>query len=277
MESEIEVPGELLDRLRGRLLVVTGSGVSAESGIPTFRGRDGYWRSYDPMTLATPEAFARDPALVWEWYAERRARIRGARPNAGHEAIARLMAGARDALLVTQNVDDLHERAGTPLDRLVHIHGEILVSRCTRCAFETRDDVDACADEGASEPLASSVHASQVRASRVGAPDPRAPQTTLPRCPSCNALLRPGVVWFGEALDPRNIARIEDFFTTPIDLVIAAGTTATFPYIVDWATRGGALVEINPEESGTTPWARWRFRAPAARVLPLLVSRSHPG
>lgn len=83
------------------------------------------------------------------------------------------------------------------------------------------------------------------------------------------------MVWFGEALDPRHVARIERFFTTPLDLVIAAGTTATFPYIVDWATRGGALVEINPEESGTTPWARWTFRAPAAQVLPALVSGGH--
>lgn len=257
----MEIPGELAGRLRGRVLVVTGSGVSAESGIPTFRGRDGYWRSRNPMTLATPEAFARDPALVWEWYAERRARIRAAQPNAGHDAIARLLQSARDALLVTQNVDDLHERAGAPADRLVHIHGEILLSRCTRCAFETRDDVAVRADAGGSASQARVAHAAVSHAA-------------LPRCPSCDALLRPGVVWFGEALDPHNVARIERFFTASIDLVIAAGTTATFPYIVDWATRGGALVEINPEESGTTPWARWTFRAPAAQVLPALVARS---
>ena len=93
-----------------RVLVVTGAGVSAESGIPTFRGKDGYWRNLDPIKLATPEAFARDPELVWQWYRERRRRIRDAQPNAAHEAIAKLAQCADEFLLVTQNVDDLHER-----------------------------------------------------------------------------------------------------------------------------------------------------------------------
>ena len=95
-----------------RVLVLTGAGVSAESGIPTFRGKDGYWRNLDPTKLATPEAFARDPQLVWDWYRERRQRIRNARPNAAHEAIARLAQRTDEFLLVTQNVDDLHARAG---------------------------------------------------------------------------------------------------------------------------------------------------------------------
>src|SRR5437016_13873220 len=97
--------------LKMRVLVITGAGVSAESGIPTFRGKDGYWRKLDPAKLATPEAFARNPKLVWEWYRERRQRIRGAHPNAAHEAIARMAQHAGDFLLVTQNVDDLHARA----------------------------------------------------------------------------------------------------------------------------------------------------------------------
>ena len=95
-----------------RVLVLTGAGVSAESGIPTFRGKDGYWRNLDPTKLATPEAFARDPQLVWDWYRERRQRIRNAQPNAAHEAIARLAQRTDEFLLVTQNVDDLHARAG---------------------------------------------------------------------------------------------------------------------------------------------------------------------
>ena len=94
-----------------RVFVLTGAGVSAESGIPTFRGKDGYWRNLDPTKLATPEAFARDPQLVWDWYRERRQRIRNARPNAAHEAIAKLARHADEFLLVTQNVDDLHARA----------------------------------------------------------------------------------------------------------------------------------------------------------------------
>src|SRR4029077_8924471 len=97
-----------------RVFVIPGAGVSAESGIPTFRGKDGYWRNLDPTKLATPEAFARDPQLVWEWYRERQQRIRNARPNAAHEAIAQLAQCIDEFLLVTQNVDDLHARTGIP-------------------------------------------------------------------------------------------------------------------------------------------------------------------
>src|SRR5438552_6707672 len=105
---------EMRDR---HVLVITGAGVSAESGIPTFRGKDGYWRNFDPAKLATPEAFARDPKLVWEWYRERRQRIREAQPNAAHQAIAKLAQYADEFLLVTQNVDDLHVRAGLPIQK----------------------------------------------------------------------------------------------------------------------------------------------------------------
>src|SRR5207302_853704 len=102
-----------------RILVITGAGVSAESGIPTFRGKDGHWRNLDPAKLATPEAFANDPKLVWDWYRERRRRIRTAQPNPAHQAIVKLAAQAVEFLLVTQNVDDLHARAGLPKDKMV--------------------------------------------------------------------------------------------------------------------------------------------------------------
>src|SRR5213080_131841 len=115
-----------------RVLVITGAGVSAESGIPTFRGKDGYWRNFDPAKLATPEAFARDPKLVWEWYRERRQRIRNAQPNAAQRA--------SEFLLVTQNVDDLHVRAGLPTEKMVQIHGDIFVTRCSRCHFQFREE-----------------------------------------------------------------------------------------------------------------------------------------
>src|SRR5437763_5465705 len=105
-----------------RVFVITGAGVSAESGIPTFRGKNGYWRNFDPTKLATPEAFTRDPQLVWDWYRERRQRIRNAQPNAAHEAIARLAKHADEFLLVTQNVDNLHAGAGVPPEMLVQIH-----------------------------------------------------------------------------------------------------------------------------------------------------------
>ena len=122
-------------------MILTGAGVSAESGIPTFRGAGGYWRKHDARTLATREAFERDPALVWEWYEERRATVRGATPNAAHRAIARLVDLSREHLVITQNVDDLHERGGTSADRLVHIHGEIFCTTCLECAFATSDPI----------------------------------------------------------------------------------------------------------------------------------------
>ncbi len=147
-----------------RVLVLTGAGVSAESGIPTFRGKDGYWRNLDPTKLATPEAFARDPQLVWDWYRERRQRIRNARPNAAHEAIAKVAQHAREFLLVTQNVDDLHARAELAKEKMVQIHGDIFVTRCSRCDFSVLER-----DEERQE---------------------------IPRCANCAALMRPGVVWF---------------------------------------------------------------------------------
>jgi NAD-dependent deacetylase len=122
-----------------RVLVITGAGVSAESGIPTFRGKDGYWRNLDPIKLATPEAFARDPELVWQWYRERRRQISDAQPNAAHEAIANLARCADEFLLVTQNVDDLHERAGLAKAEMVQIHGDIFVTKCSRCDFKQYD------------------------------------------------------------------------------------------------------------------------------------------
>jgi NAD-dependent deacetylase len=118
-----------------RVLIITGAGVSAESGIPTFRGKDGYWRNLDPIKLATREAFERDPELVWQWYRERRRRISNAQPNAAHEAIANLARCADEFLLVTQNVDDLHERAGLAKAEMVQIQGDIFVTRCSRCDF----------------------------------------------------------------------------------------------------------------------------------------------
>src|SRR5437868_2217386 len=135
-----------------RILVITGAGVSAESGIPTFRATDGYWRNHDPTKLATPEAFACDPRLVWDWYRERRQRIRKAQPNPAHRAIANLALQAYEFLLVTQNVDDLHRRAGLPLENIVQIHGDIFMTRCSRCDFQF---YDACRG-GSPEPTASS-------------------------------------------------------------------------------------------------------------------------
>ena len=227
-----------------RVLVITGAGVSAESGIPTFRGKAGYWRNFDAAKLATPEAFERDPKLVWEWYSERRQRVSNARPNAGHEAIAKLARQADDFLLVTQNVDDLHARAGLASRAMVQIHGNIFVTRCSRCDYRRDCDHD---------------H-----------------EDVLPRCPECAALMRPGVVWFGERLPLSELQRVENYLDRgACDLVIVAGTTAAFGYIVDWALRasgnGGELLEVNPEETPISQFATQLVREPAAIALPRIV------
>jgi NAD-dependent deacetylase len=226
-----------------RVLVITGAGVSAESGIPTFRGKDGYWRNLDPIKLATPEAFAHDPGLVWQWYRERRQRIRNSQPNAAHEAIANLAQHADEFLLVTQNVDDLHERAGLAKWEVVQIHGDIFVTKCSRCDLEDEQDQQ---------------------------------QNGVPRCTKCNALMRPGVVWFGEPLPLRETQRVEKYLLRdPCGVVIVAGTTATFGYIIDWALRasrrGGELIEVNPEETPLSRFATRLVREPAAIALPRIV------
>jgi NAD-dependent deacetylase len=231
-----------------RVLVLTGAGVSAESGIPTFRGKNGYWRNLDPTKLATPKAFARDPQLVWDWYRERRERIRNAQPNAAHEAIARLAHHADEFLLVTQNVDDLHARAGLPGEKMVQIHGDIFVTRCSRCESKRFEH------EYEQEQEHESVR----------------------NCVQCEALMRPGVVWFGEQLPWSELQRVENYLDGgACDVVIVAGTTATFGYIIDWALRasrdGAELIEVNPEETPLSQFATRLVREPAAIALPRIV------
>ena len=234
-----------------RIFVVTGSGISAESGIPTFRGKDGYWRNLDPTKLATETAFKKDPQLVWQWYCERRELIRRSRPNAAHEALVKLAAHSRDFLLLTQNVDDLHARAecegrSLPPEKIVQIHGDIFVTRCSRCDFRKRErDKDAGG---------------------------------VPACPKCGNLMRPGVIWFDEELEPREVERVEKYLSTgECDLDLVIGTTALFDYIVNWARaakgKSGRLIEINPEETTISRFADETIRAPAALVLPKLVSK----
>jgi len=254
-----------------RVLVLTGAGVSAESGIPTFRGKDGYWRNLDPTKLATPEAFARDPQLVWDWYRERREHIRNARPNAAHEAVARLAQGMGEFLLVTQNVDDLHARAGITAEKMVQIHGDIFVTRCSRCEFSY------VGRGGSPEP--SGACAVQATKGRLRSIAPTAEKdANLPKCPECAALMRPGVVWFGEQLSRNELERVENFLDAgACDVVIVAGTTATFGYIIDWALRGsrdGAeLVEVNPEQTSLSRFATRLVREPAAIALPRIVDQ----
>jgi len=233
---------QIRQALDGRILVITGAGISADSGIPTFRGKEGYWRKLDPMKLATPEAFRANPQLVWEWYLYRRKIVSEARPNAGHEVIATLSHTAREFLLVTQNVDDLHERAGARSNRMVKIHGDLFLNRCfnASCAEEKREIVS----EG-----------------------------VLPKCRRCSSLLHPGVVWFGESLDPATIQQVDEFLSNgPCDLVLVIGTTAQFGYIVHWALRAaghsGTIMEINPDDTGLSSVVHLGIRERASAALP---------
>ena len=257
-----------------RVLVLTGAGVSAESGIPTFRGKDGYWRNLDPTKLATADAFARDPQLVWDWYGERRRRIRNAQPNAAHEAIARFAHHTDEFLLVTQNVDDLHARGGIPAQKMVQIHGNIFISRCSRCDWtaELRD--------AETNNIRDHTELAGDRLSTAGKEQQNA-KHGLPTCPNCTALMRPGVVWFDEQLPRNEVERVENFLNGgACDVVIVAGTTATFGYIIDWALRGsrdgGELIEVNPAETPLSRFATRLVREAAAIALPKLVEEFTP-
>lgn len=232
-----------------RLTVVTGAGVSAASGVPTFRGPAGLWRSHRPEDLATPEAFDRDPRLVWEWYAWRRELVRKAAPNRAHEVLAawsRRLPGFR---LITQNVDGLHERAGT--ENVVRFHGSLWEVACR----------DGCA---AAPP--------SWRAEEAFAELP-------PRCPHCGGLLRPGVVWFGEAIPSAALAAARE--AVDCDLCLAVGTSAVvYPaagLLAAAGERGAFTAEINPEATPASGAVRLAIPGRAEDVLDAVEGRLRGG
>lgn len=242
-EHRVDLVGDVADRLRSarRVLVLTGAGVSAESGIPTFRGEDGWWKREDPSKLATQAAFDRDPAHVWEWYQYRRGLIADAEPNPAHRALAEWEASGKEVLVATQNVDDLHERAGSRV--VSHLHGSIWRVRCEGCGRE-RDD---------------RTH-----------PFPTLP----PHCGGCGGRLRPAVVWFGEILPTAPIERVQRFIDGGVDVALVVGTEASFGYIQGMAgaaRRAGALlVEVNPSRTVLSDRVDARLEGPAGEVLPML-------
>ena len=244
--------------LRGAraVVVITGAGISAESGVPTFRGADGLWRSFRPEDLATPQAFARDPELVWDWYRWRRRSIAKAAPNPGHEVLARWDSRFPDYLLLTQNVDGLHTRAGSR--RLVEVHGNIWRARCTKNASHVLDET---------EKGVGSLFAEQYPEKT---PDPF---FALPTCSSCGAMLRPDVVWFGEALDGRAVDRALAAIHA-CDVLLLVGTSgvvypvAGFPSIAK--RQGARVVEINLEPTPLSEVADLVLRGPSGTVLPAI-------
>ena len=239
----------LLSRLRSarHVVALTGAGISAESGVPTFRDAlTGLWARFDPRELATPEAFARTPALVWNWYAERRDKVAAVSPNAGHRALARIEELVPEFLLATQNVDGLHARAGSR--KLVELHGNIARVKCSR----------------------------EHRVVKTWSP---AADGLPPRCPRCGAFLRPDVVWFDETLPAEALARAEDA-AQRCDVLLVVGTSgevypaAALPHYAK--ARGARVVEINPADSALSPLADDRIRAPSGIALPALVDAAWP-
>jgi NAD-dependent deacetylase len=230
-------------RQTSRITVLTGAGVSAASGVPTFRGADGLWRRFRPEELATPEAFGRDPNLVWEWYAWRRETIAACRPNAAHDVLARWSRGAGGewCRIITQNVDDLHLLAGTR--DLVRLHGSIWELACAA---------------GCGHP--------RWRDERV--PLPRMP----PECPGCGVLARPAVVWFGESLAPDDVDSA--MRACACDLFLTVGTSSVvYPaagFVHEARRRGAFTVEINPEPTAASSAVDLPIHARAEEVLPLL-------
>lgn len=240
-----------------RVVVFTGAGVSAESGVPTFRGKDGLWKRHRPESLATPQAFRRDPRLVWEWYGWRRDLIVGCEPNPAHLAIAQAQLESDARIhVVTQNVDGLHELAlrsvlgqgREPPERLrpLEIHGSIYRSRCTACGREIADR-------------------SVIDASRL---------ESLPTCLECHGLMRPAVVWYGEALDS---TLLDTAFTlaAEADICLVVGTSALVhpAAAIPRATiaGGGSLIEVNPNPTPLSPSAALSLLGQAGSVLPRIL------
>ncbi len=239
--------GPVLARLRERLTpttrvaVLSGAGISAASGVPTFRGGpDSLWENVRPQDLATPEAFRRDPDQVWRWYDWRRGLVAACSPNPGHEALVRLAELTADVTVLTQNVDGLHQRAGSR--RVVEYHGSLWTVRCTACGRETRDE-------------------------RVPLPMP-------PRCGDCGGLLRPGVVWFGEMIDPQ-VQRAAADAAAGCDLFLVVGTSGVVhpaAGLAGIAKRAGAfVVEFNLEPGGLGGWVDDFVPGGAEATLPLLL------
>ena len=219
MTESCHIPEALLAALRDsrHVCVLTGAGVSAESGVPTFReAQDGLWADHDPLQLATPEGFLSDPELVWSWYRWRRELVAEVEPNPAHLGLAELAELVPRLTLVTQNVDCLHQRAGST--DVIEFHGNLFADLC----FDERRAVDCDADDPA------------------------------PTCPSCGALVRPGVVWFGEAI-PEDALDLSFAAASDCDVFLSVGTSSlVYPAagLADIARQNGAVtIEINPEPS----------------------------
>jgi NAD-dependent deacetylase len=240
----MSLPPELLSYLRKaeRIVALTGAGVSQESGLATFRdAQTGHWAQYRPEDLATPEAFARTPKLVWDWYAMRRENALAAAPNPGHFALAEWQKRLPGFILITQNVDGLHQRAGSA--KVIELHGNITRVKCANCDHHPQ----------AWSPIADSV----------------------PRCARCNGLLRPDVVWFGENLPPEALSaaieaadHAQAFFSIGTSGVVQPAASLAYAA----KTRGALVIEINFEPTPLTTYADYAFHGKSGEILPQLLA-----
>ncbi len=223
------------------VVVLTGAGISQESGVPTFRGKDGLWKDFRAEDLATPEAFQRDPVLVWEWYDWRRGLIQPLKPNSGHYALVELEKRIPDFTLVTQNVDGLHRAAGSKDP--IEMHGTIWRVRCLECkrSFESRE----------------------------------VPIKILPECEACGGLLRPDVVWFGESLDTKILHAIYTYLQRA-QVMLVVGTSAMVQPaasfgVVAKRTAGAFVAELNRSRTHQSPVFDLSIQGKAGELLPQLV------
>ncbi|MCP4251262.1 MAG: NAD-dependent deacylase [bacterium] len=233
-----------------RVCCMTGAGVSAESGVPTFREKDGLWEGRRPEEVATPEAFAADPEDVWRFYLWRRQALATVKPNPGHYALATLEERLADFALITQNVDGLHRLAGSR--HVIELHGDLWVNRCT--------------------------------ASSMGAGGDRCPETrstpndgfeTIPHCPACGAMMRPGVVWFGEML-PGDAFQQAHQAATHCQVMLVVGTSSLVQpaaSLATWAsTHGATVIEVNPNATPLSTDADICLQGPSGEVLPAVAA-----
>ncbi len=239
----MEIPVLLLEKLSDakHITVLTGAGVSAESGISTFRDPDGLWTKFNPMELASIDGFMSNPELVWEWYQYRKKIANEAKPNPGHIALAEMENMFETFHLFTQNVDRLHQRAGSK--NVYELHGNIIENKCFDCGKPYKGETDL-------------------------------PGKELPKCLHCGGKIRPNVVWFGEALS-RDVLEYAEYSTRMCDLFFSVGTSAevypaaALPFT---AKRHGALVvEVNPNVTSLTPEADVHLKGPSGKMLPALL------
>ncbi|XP_054165334.1 NAD-dependent protein deacylase-like [Oppia nitens] len=244
------------------IVALTGAGISAESGVPTFRGSGGLWRTYKAQELATPEAFASNPSLVWEFYSYRRELVQTKIPNEAHTALAetekRLANEGKRLVVITQNIDELHRRAGS--DNVIELHGTLFKTQCTKCGDVTVNRnspiVPALKDKGNPDP---------------NAMDSKIPIKELPHCGKCNGLLRPYVVWFGEPLDP-NVLEAAQTELDKCDLCLVIGTSSiVYPaamFAPQVASRGVPVAEFNIESTQSTNQFGFHFQGGCGTTLP---------